>query len=498
MKISKIGVEARDSVIRGANYLADAITSTLGPGGKNGLTEKSLRVSNDGKYLASEMELKDEFENLGLRKLREATEKTNSAVGDGTSTATCLAQAIIKSALPFLEKQGSYGSKKTVMEVVNQINKESAEVVAKLNAMAKQITTEQELIESATVSAEDKELGILIGKAQYELGKEGILLAEKVNAKTTTAERVNGIVVENGFSTSLVINKPEKDCLELEDVPIILTNHTIHDLSQAKDILSQLEISGKKKVVFYARAFESKAVQQCMSATEKGFEIYPVNVPYTDQVEVLKDIQAVIGGNFINQEVSELSDMQLSDIGYASKIVVKRMETVIAGKDNEERIKDRIAIRQKQYEASESDFEKGNLKIRIAQLTNGFTYIKVGGLSDTERDYKFDKAEDACNAVRHAYQEGVVPGAGKALKIIADELPDTYILKKAIVAPYNQIMSTIPQDFVIGDEVVDPVKVVRTCLENACSVAGTLATIGIVIANERPKKIDELLRNTNE
>ena len=183
MKISKIGVEARDSVIRGANYLADAITSTLGPGGKNGLTETSLRVSNDGKYLASEMELKDEFENLGLRKLREATEKTNSAVGDGTSTATCLAQAIIKSALPFLEKQGSYGSKKTVMEVVNQINKESAEVVVKLNAMAKQITTEQELIESATVSAEDKELGILIGKAQYELGKEGILLAEKVNAK---------------------------------------------------------------------------------------------------------------------------------------------------------------------------------------------------------------------------------------------------------------------------------------------------------------------------
>ena len=378
MKISLTGIQARDAVIRGANYLADAITSTLGPGGKNALLEKRLRVTNDGKAIGAEMELKDEFENLGLRKLREATERTNAKVGDGTTSATCLAQAILKSALPYLEKQGAIGAKKTVMEVVNQITKEKDEIVAKLNAMAKPITTEQELIESATVSVEDKELGILIGKAQYDLGIDGILIAEEVNSKEHSVERVNGIVMDNGFGTSLVINNQEKECLEIENIPVLLTNHTIQDFRPIVPILNEFLKAGNKKLVFFARAFTNEAIKDCMENTKNGFQIFPINSPYTDQVEAMKDMEAILGGTFINQEETRLEDIQLSDFGYAEKIVAKRFETIITGRVNEETkysIAKRLEERRKQYEGSQSEFEKGNLKSRVAQLTNGFAYI---------------------------------------------------------------------------------------------------------------------------
>jgi len=501
MKRRKIltGTEARDKMMKGADYLADAVKSTLGPHGQNFFLDKKNTITNDGVSIAREIQLPDEIENRGAAALREAATKTVDQAGDGTTTSIVLAQAIYKSGSRLLSKTNVIG-KQTPSEVIRKIEQERKEVTDKLMAMATPVDTKEKLIEAAIVAVEDPDLGKLIGETQWELGKDGVLIAEDSNDKTSSVERVKGIRIDNGFGSSGIVNNPEKWTLELEDVHILLTSWTIKDISHWDSLMKLFEPafkSGVRQLVVIARAWTDETLNYCLQNLQRGsLKIYPLNAPYMDMNERFKDLSAVTGATFYDSESSTLEDMYVSGLGKAQRVIGKRMESLITGKDDEltlARVTARVAEIQKQIDGSESDFEKKHLRERIAQLTNGFAIVKVGSYSDMDKQRILDKVDDAVNATKAAFQEGTVPGGGLAFKQIADQLPDDYILKRPLMAPYEQIMSSAPSDFVIEDWVRNPVKVERIALANACSAASAFATAGGVITEEFPKHLDELL-----
>lgn len=489
-KVVVVGPAARERLFAGAFKLAEAVKSTLGPYGANALLEKGMKVTNDGVTIAREIQLKDEIEQLGARKLQEVASATNDEAGDGTTTAITLAYGILKEADKFLPKEKKLGSR-TPIQVIQQIEQERLEVTAELKHMAVEVKDEAQLIEVAKVSVEDDELGELIGKAQWELGPEGYLLAEEVNERKSSVEKINGVLIDNGFGTSAIINNNEKQALEVDDIRVLFTNNTVQNLDALRaNILQPIALSDNKSIVILCRAFTDVAVQQALSYLNQGITIYPLNAPYTDQAQVMKDLEAVLGGKFVNKEETPLEDIQLTDLGFATKIFAKRSSTVITGVSDEYakvRIEKRLKELKDKHTGETSEFEKRNLSVRMAQLKNGLAMVKVGGLSDTDRKYKKDKVDDAVNAVRAALQEGIVPGAGQAFKMIADKMPDDSILKKALLAPYTQIRENAPVGFEVPEWVKDPAKVLRIALEKACSVSATLATTNIAIATEKEK-----------
>lgn len=502
-KVVKIGTEARDKVINGANFLADAVKMTLGPAGLNaisGIQGGTPRITNDGVSIAREISSDDELEDLGIRTLREAAQKTNDEAGDGTTTATTLAQAILKQALFYLPKstkEGYVAGKKSPSEVLKMIKAETEEVVAKIVDMAQPVTSREDLIKIARVSVENDELAELIGGAQWDLGKDGTILAEETNEFQDSIERVKGVRIDNGFGTSHMINNLEKGTLEVEDCAVILTTYTMHDLNPLKNVLETLRQKGLSRLVVIARAWSQDAVKICAGNHKNGFFIYPLNAPYVDQGEIMKDLSAVTRARFIHEEDGSLEDMNLTDVGYAKKVVASRWNAIITGEDepiSNALVEARLKELKEQVKGTQSTFEKRNLESRISQLENGFAVVKVGALSESERQYKKDKVDDAVNAVKAALQEGVVAGAGQALKQIASDLPETYLLKKALTAPYDQIMANAGGEFEVPEWVKDPAKVVRIALEKASSVAGALATTTIAInwKNDRPKYVEEV------
>jgi chaperonin GroEL len=502
-KVIKSGHEARNELIKGADFLADAVKRTLGPWGQNFLLEKGNRVTNDGVTIASEMEAPNEIQQRGLTILREAATKTNDRAGDGTTTAITLAQAILKEASRYLgDETKQITAKKTPSEVIRQIEKERLEITGKLEQMTTPIESEESLINSATVSVEDRELGEMIGKTQWELGKDGYILAEETAERTCSVEKIHGIRIDNGFGTSVLVNNPEKQTLELEDTKVIITDHTLQSLVPLQNVIDQLVKANCRNITIIARAFTPECIQVCLENINKGgVKIYPLNAPYTDQAEMMKDLGAVLGATFYHYEERALEDMQVSDVGFASKIIARRYDAIIAGKEDEstkERVSRRVENLKKELDGAVSDFVKNALEARISQLENGFAILKVGSTSEVERKRLKDKCDDAVNATRAAFQKGTVPGAGLAFKEISDGLPDTYILKRPLLSIYEQIRSTAPSDFEVPDWVRDPLIVLSTALESACSVAGTLAGAAGAIAMERDKPIDQLLRPREE
>lgn len=508
MKLNRIvihGTKARNKMAKGANFLADSVKITLGPFGQNWFLDKKNAITNDGAKIAQEIVLKDEVENRGVVALREATRKTNDEAGDGTTTATTLAQAIYAKAVRLLgdEEEGIIG-KITPAELIRQIETERKEVEEKLIAMAEPIETEEQLIKSAIVSVEDPALGKLIGETQFKLGKEAVLLAEETAERSSSIELVAGIRMDNGLGTAEVINNQEKQQLEVEDSRVILTNQTLQDLGPLQKVIEQLSRSGVTTLTIVARAFTSEAIQICLKNINNAkMKIYPLNAPYVDQAEIMKDLAAVLGGTFFHSEERAIQDMQISDVGYASKIVARRYDAVLAGKTDDkskERIAKRIEELHEKLKGSKSDFEKKALQSRIAQLQNGFGIVRVGSDSELERRRLFDKCEDGVNAVRAAYQEGVVPGAGLAFKTISESLPDTYLLKQPLLSIYEQIKSLAPSGWEPEDWVKDPVKVLRIALKNACLAAGTFATAGGVITaeNVKPRMVEEVSKQEED
>lgn len=496
-KIVKIGVSARDELAKGAKALSEAVSRTLGPFGCNFFLEKNKRPTNDGVSIAREFQGENEIQNLGVDAVREPATKIVDEVGDGTTSAILFTYSLYQTLSRFLGKEGVAGKKPS--ELRRQLLKEKEEVLDKLKEATEPIETKEQLVKSAIVSVEDEEMGQLIGEAQWTLGKDGYLLAEQTNDRTSSVEMVKGIRIDNGFGTSQLINNVAKQTLELDNVSVILTSYTIKDFKSLEGFINnQFLKSGKRDLVIIARAWTEDAIKLCMENIERGMlKVYPLSAPYVDMQERFKDLVAITGAKFYDSESSDLSEMMITDVGFAKKVVARRYDALIAGNDNEEiaqKVETRVKELEKQLEGSESEFEKKNLRQRIGQLQGGFGIIKVGSYSDLDRKRLFDKCDDAVNAVRVAYQGGTVKGAGLAFKEISDSLPDTYLLKRPLLCIYEQIMSTAPNDFKIEDWVRDPFLIMKAILERGCDAAMALASAEGAIATEVPKGLNEIFQ----
>ncbi len=457
--------------------------------------EHGRKSSNDGYLIASELTntIKDEYERLAAQMAHEASAKTNDMVGDATSTAWALTGALCKEINRFLPSDKVIKAKKNPSEIAELINKAKDFTILELEGSVTRVTSKEELIKSALVSVENKEIAELLGNMQWELGPEGIIVAEEVNEPNCSIEKVTGIRLDNGFGASHLITDPEKQTLEVKDVPILLTNYTIgvEELTLFKESIFKHLISQKKLgIVIVARAFTSDAIKKCQESAQAGFAIFPINAPYVDQKEVMKDIEAVVGGRYIDVEESSLTDIYITDVGYAKKLVARIYDAIVTGVEDE-RSKARVTKRaeelKKKHTGSQSDFEKKMITSRIAQLTNGFALLKVGSRSVTDRKRLKDKCDDATQAVRHALKGGTVKGGGLAFKEISDKMDDSDILKRPLLCVYNQIIESSPDNFVIEDWVRDPYLVLKCALENACAFATTFASVNGIITTENPK-----------
>jgi len=521
-RVISYGLQAREELAKGAKYLAECVKSTLGPYGSNWYLDKKNAITNDGVTVAREIHLTsstkmpdgksaNEFNNRGAAALREAAIKTVEEVGDGTTTSIILGEAIYDEASRLLASEGVLG-KKTPAELREQVEEERQYVTEKLEEMATPITTEEQLIKSATVSMGDKVLGEMIGKAQWKLGPDGFILVEEDASPVCSVEYVRGITVDNGVGTGTLINNQEKQVMEVEKTKIVLTSYTIKTVDQFKKWIAPIAEKVQKmqadSVVIMARAWTDETLQLCLLNIQKGaVKIYPVNAPYINMREKMKDLSALTGATFFDSESTRLEDLQPSDIGYAEKVVAQRMQAVITGADNPEstvRVEKRLKELNDELNGTKSDFEVKHISERVAQLNNGFAILKVGAQSQMERRRLFDKCDDAVNAVRAAYQEGTVKGAGLAFKEISETMGNDALLKRPLLTVYQQIISSAPKGFVIEDWVRDPLKVLRIALENACAVAVSFAMAGGVVTDERPKDLDSLFRkqlqevNSNE
>ncbi len=482
--------EATDRILRGVNALCDCTKQTLGPWGRNFLLEKGLKITNDGISIAKEIQADDEIEDLSLRMVREVAVKTNDEAGDGTTTAITLAQAILKEAIRLLPGKKLAGQK-SVVQIRKQIAEECEKVIQELKKMATPIKSKEELINVAKVSSEMEDLAELIGTAQWELGKEGTVMAELTNDSTDSVEKTKGIRFDNGFGTSLMMNNLEKQRLEIDNVRVIMTNHTFQDLNSLRTLLDQMVKNQWRDIVIIGRAFTNEAIQLCMQNHKTGVRVYPINAPYVNQVEILEDLASVLGGKFYNEERDNLEEIQLTDVGFAKRVICSRFSAIFTGKEN---ANERIKKLKETLKGEESVFEKKNIEARIAQLTDGFAVINVGALSEIDRKYKYDKAEDAINSVKSALQEGTVPGAGLAFKSISENMPDDAILKRPLLSIYNQIMANAGEDFEVESWVRNSLKVERVALQNACQIAADLATTGGAVAAKFPPELDSLLK----
>lgn len=489
MKISIVGIEARNKVVAGANYVADAVKASLGPFGLNTMIEKRNLITNDGFTISREIAptLKDEFERRGAIHMHEVSSRTNDEVGDATTTAPVLAQAILQESLKYLPKEGSFSSKLKPSELIKKLKGEVKEVTEMLEELTTPIESREQLINSAIVSVEDKELGEMIGGMQWDIGKSGYILCEESPEKTTTIERIKGIRIDNGFGTSVIINNPEKATLEVDNARIIMTNYTFSTgFGEIAHVIDRLVKSGERNIVVMARAFSSDVIRLCVENIEKGINIYPINAPYEHQGEIFRDIESVVGGRYIDTEGGLLEDMTLDDVGHVKKLIARRYDAIIVGeKDPAERIEKLY----KELQGEQSIHYQKKLESRLSQLQDGFAILKVGSETDVDRKRLKDKCDDVVTAVRLAYNGGTVPGAGLAFKQISEKLPETYILKRPLLCIYNEIMSSAPEGFEVEEWVRDPYLVLKSALKNAVSVASNLATVNSIVVEEN--KIDK-------
>ncbi|MEI6532484.1 MAG: TCP-1/cpn60 chaperonin family protein [Candidatus Roizmanbacteria bacterium] len=502
-KISLTGLSARTKAIKGMSYVADRVKASIGPFGENHLSEKSNTISNDGAFIAEHLAptIKDEFEKRGALVVQQNVAKINDIVGDGSSTAWALHDDIIKEIIRYLPNDKSIKAKKTYSEVAKMLNKAKDEVIKELGAMATPITSKEELIKSALVSVEDEAVAELLGTLQWELGPEGRIIAEEVNDTKSSVEKVNGIMLDNGFGATHLVTNPEKQSLEVNDMQCILTNYTIgvEEIDLLKEnIFKQLIAQKKIGVILIARAFTADAIKRCQESSQARFVIFPINAPYTDQREIMRDIETVTGGRYIDTEENSLEDIYITDVGFIKRLEATMFKAIVTGIEDENskaRVAKRVELLKKKLIGEQSDFMKRALEERIAQLTNGFGILKVGSLSLTDRQRLKDKCDDAVNAVRLALKGGTVKGAGLALKEISDKMEEGNILKRPLLGVYNQIISSAPEDFKIEDWVRDPVILLQTIIEKTCAFCPTFASIGSIDTSPNPEKCHCNIKN---
>ncbi|SIP99679.1 chaperonin GroEL [Rhizobium sp. RU35A] len=521
----KFGRTAREKMLRGVDILADAVKVTLGPKGRNVVIDKSFgapRITKDGVSVAKEIELEDKFENMGAQMVREVASKTNDIAGDGTTTATVLAQAIVR------EGQKAVAAGMNPMDLKRGIDLAVAEVVKDLQAKAKKINTSEEVAQVGTISANgDTQVGRDIAEAMQKVGNEGVITVEEAKTAETELEVVEGMQFDRGYLSPYFVTNPEKMVADLEDAFILLHEKKLSNLQAMLPVLEAVVQTGKPLVII-AEDVEGEALATLVvNKLRGGLKIAAVKAPgFGDRRKaMLEDIAILTGGTVISEDLGiKLENVTLDMLGRAKKVSIsKENTTIVDGNGQKADIEGRVAQIKAQIEETTSDYDREKLQERLAKLAGGVAVIRVGGATEVEVKERKDRIDDALNATRAAVQEGIVPGGGTALlrsstKISVkgandDQEAGINIVRRALQSLVRQIADNAGDEASIvvgkileknddnfgynaqtseyGDMIamgiVDPVKVVRTALQNAASVASLLITTEAMIA-ELPKK----------
>lgn len=518
--------KARASLKRGVDQLANAVKVTLGPKGRNVVIDRGFGspiITKDGVTVAKEIELEDKFENIGAALVKEVASKTNDLAGDGTTTATVLAQAIINEGLKLV------AAGINPIEIRHGIEKEVSEVVNKLKKMSKQISTKEEIAQVASISANDPEIGKIIAEAMDSVGNEGVITVEEGQSFGVEKEVVEGMQFDKGYVSHYMVTNTETMKAEMEDPYILITDRKVSAVQDILPLLEKVLQTGKKELVVIAEDIDGEALTTFVVNKLRGvFSVVGIKAPgFGDRRKaMLEDIAALTGGRVISEEVGlKLDSADLSDLGQARRVIVsKDNTTIVEGKGDQAKIKSRIDQIKKEKEAADSDFDRDKLQERLAKMAGGVAVIKVGAATEVEMKEKKDRIEDALNATRAATLEGVVPGGGLALALASEafELADNsgvgrQIVAGAILEPIKQIAANAGQDgsFIlyniieknknsksaigynaangkfedmIAAGIIDPTKVVRCALEHAASAAMMFLTTEAVITDKKDDK----------
>ncbi|MBK7578926.1 MAG: chaperonin GroEL [Myxococcales bacterium] len=516
--------QARTLILNGVNALADAVKVTLGPKGRNVVLEKSFgspTVTKDGVTVAKEIELENRFENMGAQMVREVASKTSDVAGDGTTTATVLAQAI------FREGSKLVAAGHNPMEVKRGIDKAVETIVGELKKMAKQTKDPNEIAQVGTVSANgDTTIGKLLSEAMEKVGKEGVITVEEAKSAETTLEVVEGMQFDRGYLSPYFVTDPERMEAHLDDCYILLSEKKI---SNMKDLLPVLEAIARqqKPLLIIAEDVEGEALATLVVNKLRGtLACCAVKAPgFGDRrKEMLKDIATLTGGQVIAEELGlKLENVTITDLGRAKTLKIdKDNTTIVDGAGVKEKIKARQSEIRGQIENTTSDYDREKLQERLAKLVGGVAVIKVGAATETEMKEKKARVEDALHATRAAVEEGIVPGGGvaliraqaalDALKVNDDQRFGVTIIRRSIEEPLRQIVANAGEEGsiivqkvregkgnfgfnaatgeygdLVAQGVIDPAKVVRSALQNAASVAGLMLTTEALVA-EKPKE----------
>jgi chaperonin GroEL len=522
----RFSTDARDRMLRGVETLANAVKVTLGPKGRNVVLDKSFgapRITKDGVTVAKEIELEDKFENMGAQMVREVAQKTNDNAGDGTTTATLLAAAIVK------EGVKSVAAGMNPMDLKRGIDIAVAAVIKDIEKRAKKVGSSAEVAQVGTISSNgDKNIGKMIAEAMQKVGNEGVITVEEAKSLDTEVEIVEGMQFDRGYISPYFITNAEKMIAELEDVYILLHEKKLSGLQAMLPVLESVVQSGKPLLIV-AEDVEGEAIATLVvNKLRGGLKVAAVKAPgFGDRRKaMLEDLAILTGGQLISEDLGiKLENVTLQMLGRAKKVVIeKEKTTIIDGAGKKKEIEARVGQIKAQIEETTSDYDKEKLQERLAKLAGGVAVIRVGGATEIEVKEKKDRVEDALNATRAAVEEGIVPGGGVALlrakKAVgkltsdnADVQAGINIVLKAIEAPIRQIaensgvegsivvakvMESKSETFgfdaqneeyvdLVEKGIIDPAKVVRRALQDAASVAGLLVTTEAMVA-ELPKE----------
>ena len=522
-KIICYGEEARKALEKGVNQLADTVKITLGPKGRNVVLDKKFGaplITNDGVTIAKEIELPDPFENMGAQLVKEVSTKTNDVAGDGTTTATLLAQAIIREGL----KNLAAGANPMIMK--KGIAKATTTAIEAIKANSQKVNGSADIARVGAVSSGDENIGKLIAEAMEKVGHDGVITIEESKTAETYSEVVEGMQFDRGYITPYMVTDTEKMEANLDDALILITDKKISNIQELLPLLEQVVQSGKKLLII-AEDVEGDALSTLIVNRLRGtLNVVCVKAPgFGDRrKEMLQDIAILTGGTVISSDVGlELKEAQLSQLGQARQVkVTKENTTIVNGAGSSEEIKARVGQIKSQIEVTTSDYDREKLQERLAKLAGGVAVIKVGAATEVEMKEKKLRIEDALNATRAAVEEGIVAGGGTAYlnaipaveKLLAesegDEKTGVQIVARALTAPVKQIAANAGIDGSVVLEkiresgkigygfdayketycdmipagIVDPTKVTRSALENAASIASTLLTTESLVADK--------------
>jgi len=526
-KIIKFESDARSAMLKGVDILANTVKATLGPKGRNVILDKSYgapRITKDGVTVAKEIDLEDKFENMGAQMVKEVASKTNDEAGDGTTTAILLAQGIVKEGCKYVT------AGMNPMDVKRGIEAAVEQVKEKLISSAKKVKDSDEIAQVGTISANgDKEIGDMISRAMQKVGNEGVITVEEAKGIETELEVVEGMQFDRGYLSPYFITNADKMTTELDNPLILLHEKKLTNLQPMVPLLESVVQAGRTLMIISEDVEGEALATLVVNKLRGGLKVVAVKAPgFGDRRKaMLEDIAILTGGQVISEDLGiKLENVKIKDLGSAKKVKIdKENSTIVSGAGKKSDIEARCAQIKQQVEETTSDYDKEKLQERLAKLAGGVAIVKVGGATEVEVKERKDRVEDALNATRAAVEEGIVVGGGCALLYTSQDLDKVKvkgddqksgveIVKKALQSPIRQITNNAGVDgsVVVGkllemnkpshgydaqteqyvdmfkEGIIDPVKVVRTALQNAASIAGLLVTTEAMVADKPDEK----------